>query len=180
MRDGIPVSTVARTLFDLAEGSQPHRLKGAWDEADRLKLLRLREVAAVHERGRGRRRARRRIGAFLVAEQRYVEDTDSPLEDRFAAFVVAHHLPPPHTNVLVDGDVVDVLWPGARLIVELDSWKFHAHRAAFETDRDRDTDHLIAGYRTIRVTHRRLSTEAERLAAQIRALLGGANRRTGS
>ncbi|HEX4304568.1 MAG TPA: hypothetical protein VHZ54_00890 [Solirubrobacterales bacterium] len=171
VRDGIPVSTVARTLFDLAERSQPHRLKSAWDEASRLRLLRVPEVAAVYERGRGRRLARKRIGPFLTAEQRHVEDSASPLEDRFAAFVITHRLPPPQTNVLVDGDEVDALWPAARLIVELDSWEFHAHRAAFEKDRDRDTEHLLAGYRTIRVTHRRLSEEPERLAAQLRALL---------
>jgi len=67
--------------------------------------------------------------------------------------------------------VVDALWPAARLIVELDSWEFHAHRAAFEKDRDRDTEHLLEGYRTIRVTHRKLSESPERLAAQVRALL---------
>ncbi len=170
VRDGIAVSTVARTLFDLAEGSQPHELKSAWDEASRLRLLRVPEVAAVYERGRGRR-ARTRIRPLLAAEQRHVEDSASPLEDRFAEFVVAHRLPPPQTNVLVGKDVVDALWPGARLIVELDSWEFHAHRAAFEKDRDRDTDHLLAGYRTVRVTHRRLTEQPERLAGQIRALL---------
>jgi very-short-patch-repair endonuclease len=170
LRDGIPTSTVARTLFDVAEHSQPHELKSAWDEADRLRLLRVPEVAAVYERGRGRR-ARTRIRPLLQAEQRYVEDTASPLEDRFAEFVIAHRLPPPQVSVLVGKDVVDALWPAARLIVELDSWEFHAHRAAFEKDRDRDTEHLLAGHRTIRVTHRRLSEEPDRLAAQIRALL---------
>jgi very-short-patch-repair endonuclease len=170
-RGGIRVSTVARTLFDVAERSHPYELKNAWDEASRLRVLRVPEVAAVYERGRGRI-ARTHIKPFLLAEARYVEDTASPLEDRFAAFVVAHRLPPPQTNVLVDGDEVDVLWPEARLIVELDSWEFHAHRAAFEKDRDRDTDHLLADYRTVRVTHRRLSEHPERLAAQLRALLG--------
>jgi very-short-patch-repair endonuclease len=173
MRDGIPVSTVARTLFDIAERSQPHELKSAWDEASRLKILRVPEVAAVYERGRGRRRARAHIRPFLQAEQRHIEDTASPLEDRFAEFIVAQRLPPPQLNVLVGKDVVDALWPAARLIVELDSWEFHAHRAAFEKDRDRDTEHLLAGYRTIRVTHRKLSEEPDRLGAQIRALLAG-------
>jgi very-short-patch-repair endonuclease len=171
LRDGIPVSTVARTIFDLGERSAPHELKSAWDEADRLKLLRVPEVARVYELGRGRRRARARLKPFLLAEQRHVEDTASPLEDRFAAFVVANRLPPPQKNVLVDGDEIDALWPDARLIVELDSWEFHSHRAAFEKDRDRDADHLISGYHTIRVTHRRLSEQPERLAAQLRALL---------
>jgi hypothetical protein len=171
VHDGIPVSIVARTLFDLAEHSDPHRLKSAWDEASRLRLLRLPAVALVYERGCGRRRARKLIRPLLAAEQRHVEDTASPLEDRFADFCAANRLPPPQTNVLVEGDEVDALWPDARLIVELDSWEFHAHRASFEKDRSRDTDHLLAGYRTIRVTHRRLSDEPDRLAAQIRALL---------
>lgn len=171
MRDGIPVSTVARTLFDLAERSRPYEMKKAWDEASRLKLLRVPEVLAVYERGRGRR-ARTHIRPFLLLEQRYVEDAASPLEDRFAEFVVAQRLPPPQVNVLVGEDVVDALWPAVRLIVELDSWEFHGHRAAFEEDRDRDAEHLLDGYRTIRVTHRKLSEEPKRLAAQIRALLG--------
>ena len=171
VRDGVPVSTIARTLFDLAERSAPSELKSAWDEADRLKRLRVPEVARVYELGRGRRRARARLKPFLLAAARHVEDTASPLEERFAAFVITYDLPPPQTNVLVEGDEVDVLWPEAALIVELDSWEFHAHRAAFEKDRDRDTDHLLAGYRTIRVTHRKLSDEPDRLAAQIRVLL---------
>lgn len=170
-REGIPVTTVARTLFDLAEAVGPPQLKRAWDEADRLNLLRVKQVAAIYERGRGRR-ARTDIKPLLDAERLYEERRRSPLEDRFAAFVRAYRLPPPQTNVLVDGDEVDALWPTARLIVELDSWEFHAHRAAFEKDRSRDTDHLLSGYRTIRVTHRRLDREADRLAAQIRALLG--------
>jgi very-short-patch-repair endonuclease len=171
LRDGIPVSTVARTLFDVAERARPYELKNAWDEASRLKILRVPEVAAVYERGRGRLRARAHIRPLLQAEQRHVEDSASPLEGRFAEFVVAQRLPPPQINVLVGKDVVDALWPAARLIVELDSWEFHAHRAAFEKDRDRDADHLLAGYRTIRVTHRKLSEEPDRLAGQIRALL---------
>jgi very-short-patch-repair endonuclease len=172
LRDGIPVTTVARTLFDLAERVEPPQLKNAWDEAGRLHLLRIKQVAMVYERGRGRR-ARTAIEPFLTAAQLYDDERRrSPLEDRFAAFVRAHHLPPPQTNVLVDGDEVDALWPGARLIVELDSWEFHHDRAAFEEDRNRDTDHLLLGYRTIRITHRRLDEEPERLAAQILALLG--------
>jgi very-short-patch-repair endonuclease len=175
VRDGIPVTTVARTLFDLAERSAPHELKSAWDEASRLRLLQVPEVALVYEHGRGRRRARRLIGPLLDATQLYDDERRrSPLEDRFAAFVRAYRLPPPQTNVLVDGDEVDAVWTEARLIVELDSWEFHAHRAAFETDRSRDADHLLAGYRTIRVTHRQLDTEADRLAEQIRALLDAA------
>lgn len=169
--EGIPVTTVARTLFDLAEAVERHQLKSAWDEANRLRLLRVKQVATICER-HPTRPARASIEALLAAEQLHDEERRrSPLEDRFAAFVRTYRLPLPHTNVLVDGDEVDILWPTARLIVELDSWEFHAHRTAFENDRNRDADHLLSGYRTIRVTHRRLDKEPTRLASQIRALL---------
>ena len=170
IRDRIPVTTVARTLFDLAEVVEFRRLEQAWEEADRLHRLRLREVEDVCERGYGRRALKpiRR----LLGEARAATAVRSPLEERFQRFCDAHDLPPHSTNVDVLGSEVDVLWPAARLIVELDSWEFHRHRAAFQSDRKRDTRLLVAGYRTIRVTHQRLDREANTLAAEIRALLG--------
>jgi very-short-patch-repair endonuclease len=171
IRDGIPVTSVARTLFDLAEVDDESRLCRAWQEADRLHLLPLRAVEEVCERGYGRRALRpiRR----LLAEASAAVRTRSPLEDRFREFYEKHRLPPPATNVTVLDHEVDALWPQARLIVELDSFEFHRHRAAFESDRARDADRLLAGYRTIRVTHRRLDEDATSLAAQIRSLLRG-------
>lgn len=168
-RDGFPVTTVARTLFDLAETVPFETLKGAAEEADRLKRLRLRELEAVCERGRGRRALKpvRR----LLEELRPPDEGRSPLEIRFSAFIREHRLPPPVKNVHVLGHEVDALWPNAKLIVELDSWEYHGHRAAFERDRARDPQLLIAGYRTIRITHRRLDREATQLAAEIRRLL---------
>jgi hypothetical protein len=168
-KDGFPTTTVARTLFDFAEASPYDSLKGAAEEADRLKLLRLRELEAVCERGRGRR-ALKPMRRLLV-ELKAPDEGRSPLEIRFAAFVREYALPTPVQNVDVLGHEVDALWPAARLIVELDSWEHHGHRAAFERDRARDPELLIAGYRTIRVTHKRLDREAEQLAAEIRQLL---------
>ena len=169
IRDGFPVTTVARTLFDLAEVASFESLKGAAEEADRLKVLRLRELEQVCARGRGRRALRpvRRLLAELGAP----DEGRSPLEIRFPAFVREHRLPPPAQNVHVLGHEVDALWPAAKLVVELDSWEYHSHRAAFERDRARDPKLLIAGYRTIRVTHRRLDNEAVELAEEIRQLL---------
>lgn len=168
-RDGFPVTTVARTLFDLAEVVTFEALKGAAEEADRLKLLRLRELEAVCERGRGRRALRPM--RLLLADLKPPDEGRSPLEIRFPAFVREHRLPAPEQNVLVLGHEVDALWPAAKLIVELDSWEYHRHRAAFERDRARDPKLLIAGYRTIRITHRRLDREANRLADEIRQLI---------
>lgn len=169
LRAGIPVTTVARTLFDLAEVVDRVRLGRLWEEADKLHLLRLDAVAAVYERGKWRR-ARRRIRPVLE-EARYAVRTRSPLEDRFLPFCQKFELPPPSTNVLVLEKEVDAAWLDARLLVELDSWEHHAHRAAFERDRSRDIELLLAGYRTIRVTNRRLDRDAPKLAGEIVRLL---------
>jgi very-short-patch-repair endonuclease/predicted transcriptional regulator of viral defense system len=167
--EGIPVTTVARTLFDLSEVASYEELKKTAEAADRRNLLRLRELEEVCERGRGRR-ALRPVRRLLV-ELGAPAEGRSPLEIRFAEFLRDHRIPAPAQNVLVLGHEVDALWPAAKLVVELDSWEHHGHRAAFERDRARDPKLLLAGYRTIRVTHRRLDDEPEQLAAEIRALL---------
>lgn len=169
-RAGIPTTTVARTLFDFAEVEPIHRLEQAWEEADRLRLLRLAAVERVCERGYGRR-ALKPIRRLLTAARAPAQGR-SPLEERFQRFREAFGIPPGATNVEVLGKEVDVFWPAAKLIVELDSWEFHGHHAAFKRDRARDSRLLVAGYRTVRVTHDRLDTEAATLAAEIRALLG--------
>jgi very-short-patch-repair endonuclease len=147
-----------------------NRLRYAWEEADRLKLLRLAAMQRVVERGRGRR-ALRRIRPLLI-EARAATETRSPLEDRFAAFLHRNRVPPPVHNVLVLGHEVDTIWPRAKLIAELDSWEFHRHRGAFTRDRAYDSARLVAGYRTIRITHHRLDREAGTLLAELRSLLG--------
>jgi hypothetical protein len=169
MHEGIPVTAVARTLFDLAEVTPYEELKKAAEAADRRNLLRLRELEGVCEHGRGRRALRpvRRLLAELGAPA----EGRSPLEIRFAEFLREHGIPAPAQNVLVLDHEVDALWPAAKLVVELDSWEHHGHRAAFERDRARDPKLLLAGYRTIRVTHRRLDDEPTQLAAELRALL---------
>ncbi len=120
----------------------------------------------------------------MLTEARAATITRSPLEDDFATFCRNHDLPTPSFNTTVLGFEVDALWPRQRLAAELDSWEFHGHRAAFERDRARDTTLQVAGYRTIRITHRRLHQEAPTLAKDLRALLrSGAsppNRQSGS
>jgi very-short-patch-repair endonuclease len=170
VEDWTPVTSVARTLFDLAEVVSYEQLKRAAQEADRLKILRLKELERVIELGRGRRALKpmRRLLHELQAPTR----TRSPLEDRFAEFRAEHRLPDAATNVLVLGHEVDCLWPAAKLVVELDSWEFHSHRAAFQRDRARDSERLVAGYRTVRVTHDRLDHEEDKLLTELRELLG--------
>jgi len=167
--EGIPVTIVSRTLFDFAEVAPYGELKKTAEAADRRNLLRLRELESICERGRGRR-ALRSVRRLLV-ELGAPAEGRSPLEIRFAEFLRKYDIPYPAQNVLVLGWEVDALWPEAKLVVELDSWEYHGDRAAFERDRARDPELMLAGYRTVRITHRRLDNEAPKLAAQIRALL---------
>lgn len=167
--EGLPVTTVARTLFDFAEVAPYEEVRKAAEAADRRNLLRLRELEWVSERGRGRR-ALRPVRRLLIELGAPVEGR-SPLEIRFAEFLREYAISAPEQNVLVLGHEVDALWPAAKLVVELDSWEHHGDRAAFERDRARDPELLLAGYRTIRITHRRLDTEARQVAEEIQALL---------
>jgi very-short-patch-repair endonuclease len=175
---GIPVTSVARTLFDLAEVLDERRLGRAWEEADRLKLLVIPEVEAVCARGYGRRALRpiRR----LIEEARASETTNSPLEDLVIELCREYDLPMPATNVQVLGREVDAFWPSQKLMVEADSYEYHGHRAAFERDRERDAVMQVEGYRVIRLTHRRMEREPEAVATQLRRLLEPSSATLGS
>jgi very-short-patch-repair endonuclease len=103
--------------------------------------------------------------------------TLSPLEDRVLDLCRKYDLPRPETNVIVLGREVDAFWRDQKLMVEADSFEFHAHRSAFEEDRARDAAMQVAGFRVVRLTHRRLKNEPAKVAAELRHLLG---RRAGS
>ena len=173
-RHGIPVTSPARTLLDMAPRLTRRQLTRAVNDALRAKLLRrvdLRELLARCGGHPGRSRlaphARSEIGA-----------TASVLEDEFLAFCAAHDLPEPKVNhVLPGGREVDAYFPEERVIVEVDSWRFHHDRETFERDRIKDAAALSAGIVTVRVTSRRLETEPAAAAARLQAILAARRRR---
>lgn len=166
---GISITTVSRTIFDLAEILDEDELTKVFEEADRLRLLDVTELEAVCGRCPGRRALApiRRLIEIAVMP----EDTQSPLEDRVLELCREYGLPIPTTGARVLGREVDAFWPDRKLMVEADSWGSHAHRAAFERDRERDAAMQVAGYRVIRLTHRRLDREPAAVANQLRHLL---------
>jgi predicted transcriptional regulator of viral defense system len=173
IRDGIPITSVERTLVDLCHVVGPKQLKHPFDEADHRGLLDGHELERVSGlcRGRGATvRLRRLMASRLTA----VADSRSVLERGFMRFCAERELPQPAANVPYAGFVVDLLWPQYDLVVELDSWRHHKDREAFENDRRRDAAIQLAGCRTVRVTDRRLRREPDRLEFEIRTLMASA------
>jgi very-short-patch-repair endonuclease len=169
-REGIPVTSVARTLLDLAGVFPEPQLSRAFEQAERTGQLDLRAVEDVCLRGRGRRG----LGALLrvLADQRGPAPAiRSELERIFLDLCREHRVPQPRINDFVVGFEVDAVWLRQRLVVELDGYDFHRTRAAFERDRARDTALQLAGYRVLRFTHRRLRQEPATIAETLRALL---------
>ncbi len=168
-RDGIPVTSVPRTLLDLAGVAGQEALNRATEEADRLGLLQARSLEQMRLRCRGHRGVRKLD--VLLAELREPPDVRSELERRFLELCEDRGIPLPATNVRVGDHTVDCHWPAARLVVELDGWRFHRTRQAWERDHARDAALRMAGVEVHRVTYRRLDAEPELVAAEVRELL---------
>jgi len=170
LRDGIPVTTVERTILDLAELVDTRTLHRVFEEAERLRLVDMQAIGRVYERNRGRHGLRPL--RHLITSSRLPEPAArSELERRFLDLCDEAGLPRPAVNVLVAGFEVDALWPAERLVVELDGHEFHRTRAAFERDRARDAALAVAGYTVVRVTYRRLLAEPAQIAGELRTLL---------
>jgi hypothetical protein len=167
---GIPVTSLARTLLDIAEVVPRRRLVYALEKAERLGVFDLRGIEAVMARGRGRRGLKALKAALDEVEPEALY-AHKGLERPFIAFCRCYGLPMPAMNVSVEGYTVDAFWAEGRLVVELDSWEHHKDRRAFEDDRRRDAALKLARYEVLRVTHRWLTREPEDLARTIRALI---------
>jgi len=169
---GIPITTVARTLVDLA-GAVPHdHLTRAVREAERQRTFDLRQVEAAMARMRGRRGpGHRALRAALAEAAAFEHDhTRSPLEDVFLRLVRSNGLPLPSTNAPVEGFEIDAVWRTQRVAVELDGWTDHQTRRAFETDRERDATLTAAGWRVVRFTYRQVTSRPDLVAQTLRRL----------
>jgi hypothetical protein len=157
--------------LDVAEVVPLRALQHAFEEAERLRLVDVRAIEAVVARGHGRRGVGALAAVLAEARTRPCSDTRSELERRFVDLIESAGLPPPATNVLVEGFLVDAVWARQRLVVELDGRRYQNTRAAFERDRIRDAALQVAGYSVLRITWKRLHREPHIVGATIRALL---------
>jgi hypothetical protein len=136
---GIPVTTVPRTIFDLAATEPVDVVENLLREAEYLELWDRLSLRDLIERYRGRRGVRKVHLALGRLEEDPAGRRRRGLEERFAPFLRHHHLPLPRFNDWIflgpKRYQVDCHWPGTNQIVELDGWKGHGTRTAFREDR---------------------------------------------
>jgi very-short-patch-repair endonuclease len=161
----IPVTTPTRTLLDLAETEPARDLERAYDEAITQRLTTRSSLAAAVRHARGRRGAPGLRA--LLARNEEPSLTRSEAEEHCLALIRQAGLPTPLVNAPAAGHRVDFLWPGESLVLEVDGYRFHSSRAAFERDRRRDSELQAAGLRVMRVTWRQLTNEPLAVAARL-------------
>ena len=174
--DGIPVTSVARTLLDLSAVVSAPDLAVAIDRAERSRIFDLTSVVEVLDRANGRRGARalrRAIAAYEPSTQKSV------LERRFKALLrTAPDLPAPRFNAAVQGEQtrheVDAFWPEHRLAIQLDGFEFHRTRRDRERDATSDADLELVGHRVMRLTWDDVAVHGERTLRRIRLAGAGA------
>jgi hypothetical protein len=167
---GISVTSVPRTLLDLAGTIARRHLRRCYEQAARNGILDRAAVVACIESHPGRRGVGLLRG-LAAYDPEPAARTRSELERLFLDFCRVEGVPTPLVNTHVAGYEVDMLWEDAKLVVELDSWEFHGDREAFERDRAKGSDLKLAGYDVVRVTCRQLTRERSRLGATLATLI---------
>jgi very-short-patch-repair endonuclease len=167
--EGIPVTAVFRTIFDLAVDLDERELERAWHEALVRELTAAVSLPTLLERYPGRR-GNRALRA-LIQSDRPVGISRNDFEEAFLTLIDAHGLPRPRMNatLALRGRFyeIDALWASERVVVELDSRSVHGSPKHFESDRQRDRVLIVEGYRTIRVTWHQLKNEPAQIVSDL-------------
>jgi hypothetical protein len=166
-RDGIPVTSLSRTILDVAVTSRPRTVKRHIQIANDEKLFDLREMNDLLARTKGHK-GQAKVRAALDLYEEDPPFTRSGLEERFREVVREAGLPLPSMNFFVAGYEIDAYWAEASFGVELDVYGTHGSRLSFEEDRERDDALLLAGIETTRVTGRRLDRDPAGVVDSVR------------
>ena len=164
---GIPVTTVPRTLVDIAAALSDEALARACHEAGvryRTTPAQVEAVLAERPQSPGARKLRRVIHGD-------VHVTLSTLEARFLELLRKEGLPLPLTNRPAGGRRVDCRWPEHRLTVELDSYQFHNSRHSWEQDRRREREAWARGDEFRRYSYDDVTVDPTLMLAELRSLL---------
>jgi predicted transcriptional regulator of viral defense system/very-short-patch-repair endonuclease len=168
--DGVPVTSLARTLLDLAATLSPYRLEKVIERAEELELLDLGPIEYLLARA-GNHPGAARLRRALDIYRHDPALIRSGLERRFRKLVRAAGLPAPAMNFNVAGYELDAYWAEHRFAVEIDVFETHSSRAAFERDRLRQEELKLAGVEMTRVTGARIKRDPKGVAVRLEALL---------
>jgi hypothetical protein len=160
----LPITPPAQTLLDIAASVRFQELRKALSEAEYLRLVTLDEVEAVLGRGRPGAAALR---AALECHRPQLAHTRSALEEKLILLCERYSLDLPALSVWMAGWLVDAVWFGQKVVVELDGHAGHATPAAIERDRRRDLALRAAGYTVLRYTWQQVTRQAELVIADL-------------
>ncbi len=168
----LPITTIARTLLDLATVLSPHALERAVNQAEVLQVLDVTAVRAAIDRTPNRKGTKHLRAILSVPSP---GPTRSKLEYRFLALCRRGDVQIPRLNTHVDTGgrlvEVDALWPQERLVAELDGGAVHHTPKAFEDDRAKDAALAARGYLVVRFTWHRITHEPRAVQAELRRIL---------
>ena len=168
--DGIPCTSLARTVLDCAPGLGRHGVAKAMERAELLRVFDRRDFDELLARAPGRRGAA--LVRAMLSDGLEPDGTENDYEAAVLALVRASHLREPvcQAPLVLGGEPVriDFLWPVERVALEADSYEFHGTRHAFERDRRRDQLLRLAGYEPLRITWRQLSRHPEQIEELLR------------
>ena len=172
IKDGIPITTVARTVVDLNSVVLDRLVERALEQAYIRRLLPPGAIEGALERANGRKT--QILRRLVAAEHRTATVTRSELEEGFLALIRSSDLPDPELNVRICGYEVDFLWRAQRRVIEVDGHAYHSTRQAVSRDRRKDNDLEMAGFRVTRFTADQILHDAkDTLGRTRRVLLGG-------
>jgi len=156
VQDGIPCTSVARTLLDLATTVNQRTLDRALRRAEEAGLFDRFALEAILARSRPGTETLRTAIAVVAGDEATRRRLKSELELRFIELLRRNGFVLPSTNVVVETPweehEVDTLWPEQRIVIELDGWWTHADRKSFNRDHRLATDVRAAGYDVSRLS----------------------------
>ena len=172
--DRIPCTSVARTLLDLAAILPRRVIERAIDEAELLQLLDATAIQDVLDRTH-KHKGNATLRSILDDHFPGTTPTRNDLEEAFLAICDKARLPRPEVNAWIPiepiGYSADFLWRPNRLIAETDGRDTHTIQRAFEHDRRRDQQLMLAGYRVVRFPRRQVFEDPASVDATLRGLL---------
>ena len=159
--DGIRLTTLSRTIVDLAAALDHRGLERVLAQAERVHRLDRKKLVLVA----GRPGAP--LLRSLICDEVGPAFTRSEAEARFLALMRKAELPAPETNVRVADYEVDFLWRRERLVVEVDGIAYHSSSRSFESDRRRDARLTARGLTVVRVTWNQIVREPEAMLVRL-------------